>query len=40
MSKINVSHLVASPADHFKAAVLLVFIHCLLLLPLFVGILC
>ena len=30
----------ASVADHFKAAVLLLFIQCLLLLPLFVGILC
>ena len=36
-SKINISPPVASAAVHSKAVVLLLFIHCLLLLRLFVG---
>ena len=39
-SKMHLSLPVASAAVHSKAVVLLLLIYCLLLLPLFVGVLC
>ena len=39
-SKINLSPQVASAAVNSKTSVLLLLIHCLLLLPMFVGVLC
>ena len=40
VSKINLSPTMASSIVCLKAVVLLLFIHCLLLLPLFVGVYC